>query len=237
MLYQHHHNQVTQPLLREELLEYGVDISRGTISGLLTVGHELFHAEKDSLLPAAREVSSFLQTDDTTARHCGSPGHTLHIGNDLFATSFATSFATERKSRVNFLKCLLLPHTDYAWGEEAVFYLESFQVPQCLLKKLAAAVDDRLVLATASAWGQQLAEWEITSSEQRRLVTEAALWNSLFTHGLYQDSILISDDAKQFKIVNFLHALCWVHQERHIAGLIPLTTRQRRAHSRIRDAI
>jgi hypothetical protein len=54
---------------------------------------------------------------------------------------------------------------------------------------------------------------------------------------LYHDSILISDDAGQFKILGFLHALCWVHQERHITGLIPLTTRQRTAHSRALDAI
>jgi 23S rRNA pseudouridine955/2504/2580 synthase len=57
VLYQHFHNHVTQPLLHEELLELGVDISTGAINDLLTKGHELFHQEKDSLLPAAREVS------------------------------------------------------------------------------------------------------------------------------------------------------------------------------------
>jgi len=40
VLYQHHHNQVTQPLLHEELRDFGVDISVGQIDRLLTFGHE-----------------------------------------------------------------------------------------------------------------------------------------------------------------------------------------------------
>ena len=105
VLYQHFHNHVTQPLLHVELLELGVDISAGQVNRLLTEGHETFHEEKDTLLPAAREVSTYLQTDDTSARHRGKGGHTLHIGNDLFASFFTT----DTKSRVNFLKILLAP--------------------------------------------------------------------------------------------------------------------------------
>jgi hypothetical protein len=97
VLHQHFHNHVTQPLLHEELLELGIDISVGQVNRLLTEGHDAFHQEKDSLLPAAREASAYLNTDDTSARHCGKGGHTLHIGNDLFASFFTT----DTKSRVN----------------------------------------------------------------------------------------------------------------------------------------
>lgn len=69
VLYQHHHNHVTQPLLLEELWEFGVDISAGQINRMLTEGHDAFHEEKDGLLPTARKVSAYLQTDDTSARH------------------------------------------------------------------------------------------------------------------------------------------------------------------------
>ena len=55
VLYQHHHNGVTQPLIREELLEAGVDISTGQIDRLLNEGHDAFHQEKDELLPAGLE--------------------------------------------------------------------------------------------------------------------------------------------------------------------------------------
>ena len=83
VLYQHFHNHVTQPLLHEELLEFGVDISAGQISRLLTEGHDVFHQEKDSLLPAASEMSSYLQTDHTPARHRGQPGQTLHLTSSV----------------------------------------------------------------------------------------------------------------------------------------------------------
>lgn len=231
VLYQHFHNHVTQPLLHEELLELGIDISAGQVNRLLTEGHEAFHQEKDSLLPAAREVSDYLNTDDTSARHCGKSGHTLHIGNDLFASFFTT----DTKSRVNFLKILLTPHQGYLFNGDALFYLECFDVPQKLLKQLQP--DTGWLYEDDQSWEAQLDKWKIDSAEQRRLLTEGALWANLLAHDLYSDLVLISDDAGQFKLLAFLHALCWVHMERHVARLIPLTDVQRAAHEAARDAI
>jgi hypothetical protein len=231
VLYQHFHNHVTQPLLHEELLELGVDISAGQVNRLLTEGHEAFHREKDSLLPAAREVSAYLQTDDTSAMHCGKSGHTLHIGNDLFASFFTT----DTKSRVNFLKILLWPYQDYVFNGDALFYLECFGASQKRLERLAP--DAGRIYEDDESWEAQLGAWKITAAEQRRLMTEAALWASLLAHDLYNDLVLISDDAAQFKLLAFLHALCWVHMERHVARLIPLTATQRDAHDALRDAI
>jgi hypothetical protein len=233
LLFQHFHSHVTQPLLHEELLELGIDISVGQVNNLLTQGHEAFHQEKDSLLPAAREVSDYLHTDDTSARHCGKSGHTLHIGNDLFASFFTT----DSKSRVNFLKILLTPHQGYLFNSDAQFYLEYFDVPQKLLKQLQADADAGRLYADDQSWEAQLDAWQVKLADQRRLLTEGALWANLLRHDLYSDLTLISDDAGQFKLLAFFHALCWVHMERHVAGLIPLTDVQRAAHEAARDAI
>jgi hypothetical protein len=233
VLYQHFHNHVTQPLLHEELLELGVDISAGQVNRLLTEKHEAFHQEKDSLLPAAREVSDYLHTDDTSAKHRGKSGHTLHIGNDLFASFFTT----DSKSRVNFLKILLMPHQGYLFNSDAHFYLEYFNVPQKLLKRLQADADAARLYADDQSWEAQLDAWKITSEEQRRLLTEGALWANLLMLDLYTDLVLISDDAGQFKVLTFFHALCWVHMERHVARLIPLTDAHRGAYDAARDAI
>jgi Transposase IS66 family len=230
-LYQHFHNHVTQPLLHEELLELGVDISAGQVNRLLTEGHEAFHQEKDSLLPAARAVSAYLQTDDTSAKHRGKGGHTLHIGNDLFASFFTT----DTKSRVNFLKILLTPHQGYLFNDDALFYLECFELPQTLRARLKA--DTGWLYEDDKSWEARLDAWEIRSAEHRRLLTESALWANLLAHDLYSDLVLVSDDAAQFKLLTFLHALCWVHMERHVAQLIPLNADQRAAHEATRDAI
>lgn len=231
VLYQHFHNHVTQPLLHEELRELGVDISAGQVSRLLTEGHEAFHQEKDGLLPAAREVSAYLQTDDTSARHQGQSGHTLHIGNDFFASFFTT----EAKSRVNFLKILLAGHHGYLLNDDALTYLEHFGVSQRLISRLRS--ETGWLYEDDASWEEQLDAWNITSAEPRRLVTEAALWANLLAHDLYSDLVFLSDDARQFKLFSFLHALCWVHMERHVARLIPLTDRQRAAHDQARDEI
>jgi hypothetical protein len=233
VLYQHFHNHVTQPLLHEELLELGIDISTGQVNRLLTEGHEAFHQEKDSLLPAAREISDYLQTDDTSARHRGQSGHTLHIGNDLFASFFTT----DSKSRVNFLKILLMPHQGYLFNSDAHFYLEYFDLPQKLLKRLQADADAGRLYADDQSWEAQLDAWKIASAEHRRLLTEGALWANLLILDLYTDLVLISDDAGQFKLLTFFHALCWVHMERHVARLIPLTDAHRAAHEAARDGI
>jgi hypothetical protein len=68
-------------------------------------------------------------------------------------------------------------------------------------------------------------------------VTEAGLYGSLLAHELYDQMTLISDDAKQFKVLGFLNGLCWVHAERHVARLVPVNRKQRRAHNQVRDGI
>ena len=54
------------------------------------------------MLPAGLEVSTYVQVDDTGARHQGRNGYCTHIGNDLFATFEST----DSKSRLNFLEVL-----------------------------------------------------------------------------------------------------------------------------------
>ena len=235
VIQQHHHNMVTQPLLHEELNEIGVQISSGMIDRLLTERHDDFHAEKDSLLPAAREVSFYFHTDDTSARHCGRNGHTLHIGNQWFASFFTT----DSKSRVNFLEILRQPYNDYVLGGDALFYLEYHGATKKLqqqMTRVMKAAGGCLVVEGKKQWQRRLSRWRL-KPEARRLVTEAALFGSLLIHDLYIHQPLISDDAKQFKVIGLMLGLCWLHAERHVARLIPLNGREQKAYDKTRDAI
>src|SRR5271165_4963299 len=51
ILHQYHHQHVTQPLLLEQLLQLGIDISAGELNRILTEGKDVFHQEKAELLP------------------------------------------------------------------------------------------------------------------------------------------------------------------------------------------
>jgi hypothetical protein len=71
VLHQYHHQEVTQPLLLAQLREWGVDISSGQLNRILTKGKDSFHEEKAGLLKAGLSASSYIQVDDTGARHKG----------------------------------------------------------------------------------------------------------------------------------------------------------------------
>lgn len=223
VLVQTHQNHVTQGRLLEQLGELGVDISAGQLSNLLLYGHESFHAEKDELLPTAREISDYLHCDDTSARHQGQAAVCTHIGNELFA-SFST---TDSKSRLNFLRLLCQPDEQYRLCEEAHTCLEISGASGKLQAKMG--LQDDGVWVGRELWDEQLTRWGIETPTQRRQVSEAALLGTLLTENWYHDLGLVSDDAPQFKLLGFVHGLCWVHGERKIDRLIPLTDRQHTA--------
>jgi hypothetical protein len=216
------------------LLDIGVEISEGQISRILTEDHDAFHAEKDQLLPAGLEVSSYVHVDDTGARHQGRNGYCTHIGNEFFA-SFTS---TRSKSRINFLQLLQAPCEDYVLDEDALFYLQCHGLPQSLLEQLESALSGARLIRTGSrAWQTWLANSPVREEKHRRMVTEAALWGSLMYHDTIVHKAVVSDDAGQFKLFGFLNALCWVHAERGIARLVPIGRAQRRAKQRVQDRI
>ncbi|KAA0445398.1 MAG: hypothetical protein FXV79_06040 [Candidatus Thioglobus sp.] len=83
VLYQYHHCQVTQPLLCEQLRDWGVDISSGQLNQILQQGHEGFHQEKDELLNKGLNSTGYITTDDTGGRHLGNNGYVTHIGQQF----------------------------------------------------------------------------------------------------------------------------------------------------------
>src|SRR5262249_60684404 len=88
--------------------------------------------EKDELLPAALEVSTYVEVDDTGARHRGHTGACTQIGNELFAVLAST----DSKSRLNFLEILRGPYTDSVINETAVAYWQRQGLPQAMLDRL-----------------------------------------------------------------------------------------------------
>lgn len=231
VLYQHHHNGVTQPLIREELLERGVDISTGQIDRLLNEGHQAFHQEKDELLPAGLAVSRHIHTDDTSARHAGKNGYANHVGNELFATFTST----DSKSRVNFLRVLLGPQRYYLLNLDALYYLEAHGVKAEVRQRFQTAAKAWTVLASDDAWQEWLAGQSL-SAEHGRLFTEATLWAALLQQDVVTE-VIVSDDAPQFKIFGFWNDLCWVHAERGVNRLVPVHERQRQAQEKVQDQI
>jgi len=213
----------------EQLREWGIDISAGQISAIITEVGEGFHAEKEELLQVGLQVSDYIHVDDTGARHQGKNGYCTHIGNELFAY-FAS---TDSKSRINFLELLRAGQDDYALNEEALTYMELRKLPKGPLSLLASHAQRSW--AGKKEWLDALKGLGITKPRHIRIATEGALLGSVIEHGWNPNLVIVSDDAGQFDVL--LHALCWIHAERVFVKLVGFNDAQREALDAVRTEI
>jgi Transposase IS66 family len=228
ILDQYHQAQVTEPLLLEQLWEYGIDISTGQLHRILTENKEHFHQEKDELLPAGLTASSYIGVDDTGARHRGKNGYCTAIGNDLFAYFEST----DSKSRLNFLQVLQGSQRDYVINDTALTYWKRQELSQAVVSQLTQGPQ---AFAGEQAWQARLSALAITNERQVRIVTEGALLGGLVARGVSPDLGILSDGAPQF--VLFVHAACWVHAERPFDKLIPHNEEHRGAIEKVRTQL
>ena len=228
VLHQHNHCHVTQPLLLEQLRQWGIDISAGQIDALLSVGKALFHEEKDAILVTALQVSRAITVDDSGARHQGKNGYVLHIGNEFFGWFGSTG----SKSRINFLEQLHAGSITTQVNEEALRYMHTQGLSAALREQLCQTLGTS---RTLQSWYDHLASLEITDARHVRIATEGALLGGLQDKGFNPELAIISDGAGQFAIG--LHALCWIHAERLIHKLIPINDAQRQAVAAVREQL
>ena len=229
VLYQYYHAQVTEPLILEQLREWGMSLSSGQLHRLITEGKEHFHQEKAAILEVGLRVSGHIHVDDTGARHKGKNGYCTHIGNEWFAWFEST----QSKSRINFLELLRAGHTDYVLGGEAIEYMAAQDLPKEPLAKLAAAGEQ--VFEDKPQWQAGMKALGIRTDRHVRIATEGALLGSVLKHGLNPKLAIVSDDAGQFNVL--CHALCWIHAERVLAKLVGFNDAQRLDLEKVRTDV
>lgn len=228
ILYQYHHQRVTQPLLLQQLREWGIDISSGQLNRLIVEGRGSFHTEKADLLPAGITASTYLHVDDTGARHRGQNGYCTHLGNERFACFESTA----SKSRTNFLELLRGPEIDYVINPPALNYMQAQRLPT---DKVQALGQGTTRLIDHQAWSSHLHALGITQARHVRIATEGALIGSLIDHGCPRELVILSDDAGQFDVLN--HALCWIHAERVFQRILPLNAQHTKALDWVRTQL
>jgi len=229
LLYQHHHCQVTQPLLLEQLREWGVVMSSGQLNRLLSENQERFHEEKGELLKVGLKESDYVTVDDSGARHKGKNGYVTHIGNDFFAWFSST----QSKSRINFLSLLQGNTCCYRLSEDALTYMDKQKLPKTQLDKLKDSTT--VEFPCEASWKAHLTSLGIEVARHIKIVTEGALYGALLHEYPLYHLAIISDGAKQFDVLE--HGLCWVHAERLIHTMLPLNDTHREEIKAIRGQI
>ena len=228
ILYQHHHGNVTQGKILEQLADLGIDISACQVNRILTDGKEVFHQEKAEVLQTGLTVSSYIGVDDTGARHEGRNGYCTAVGNDLFAYFEST----DSKSRLNFLKVLRGPATGYTLNEVATAYWQRQELARECIERLQAGPQH---FADEAAWQAWLAKLDLTSERHVRIATEGALLGQLIAQGVSPELVVLSDGAAQFDVL--VHAACWVHAERPLIRLLPYNEGHRAVIEQMRQQI
>ena len=220
----HVSGQVTCDRIVALLNGMGVVISKRQVVRLLTARLETFRAEDEAVLKAGLG-GAYVTVDDTGARHAGKSGYTTQIGSDNF-TTFRTG---PSKSRLAFLSRLCGGASLYVINEAALDYMKERGLPLSTIGKFKEHKTQ--IFSSAADWERHLQALGLNelkvAPDPLLIASEAALWGAIRHQGLLPDTVIVSDDAGQFRVG--AHALCWVHAERLVHKLIPSNDKQRNA--------
>ena len=164
-------------------------------------------------------MSSYIQIDDTGSRVNGQNHYTQILCNDLF-TAF---FTTQHKNRLTILDILR-----HFGSRHFLLNKKTFE----LLEQLGVSKkDQKLLLAYQRDTTYDEAEMldilktlyaDKFPQKRTRIMEACAISCYRQETGISIVSILVCDDAAQFKLLTDLLALCWVHNGRHYKRLNPL---------------
>ena len=221
----HFQGQVTTDRLTALLNGMGVVISKRQVVRLLARCSQIFVAEDEQVLRAGLATAPWISVDDTSARHARRDGYTTQIGDNRF-TAFRTGSS---KSRANFLSILRAGSSLYVINAAALDYMRRRGLSEATLAALDRASEKEF--AEVTAFNAHLDALGVFDREAAPgpvvLATEGAMWGAIRHQGLLEGTVVVSDGAGQFRVGD--HAACWVHAERLVHKLIPVTDAQRRA--------
>src|SRR5262249_23555162 len=161
-------------------------------------------------------------------RHDGHNGYCTVIGNDWF-TYFQR---TESKSRLNFLQVLQGSERTYVINAMTLAYSEQQGFAGEWVQKLSHGPRE---FADEGSWQARLTAWPIPGERDQRTATEGAWLGGRVAGGVSPDLVTFSDGAGQFVV--FVHAACWVHQERRLARMVPYHEEHRAVIEKVRNQI
>jgi hypothetical protein len=218
-------SNITERKILDLLQDADIRISAGKLSDMLIKNHERFHAEKDALYEAGLNSTPWQNIDDTSTRVNGQ-NQFCHIVCNPFYTAY---FTTPNKTRLTVLDVLknFAPRT-FLLNEEALRYIDIFNLPKAVVQPLSAlpleqTFDESTFLNLLDQRLPQL------GPQQRTHILDAAAVAAY--HAIMEFpvvSVLLCDDAPQFKLITRQLSLCWIHDGRHYKKLDPFINHHRK---------
>jgi hypothetical protein len=225
--------QVSLPALHTFLTDAGLDISRGQVSRLVTAGLEGFHTEQRESL-AAGLASSPWQHWDATSTPVDGAAWDCHVLTNPLYTAYHTAPHQDRASVLDALRGGA-PRS-YRLDAAALDYMERQGVPQYVRRGLKRWPQEQEF--SAAEFAQRLQEqWPRLREAVRKEVEDAALLSAYRAQREWPVvRCLVGDDAAVLRGLTEELALCWIHDGRHYARLIPEFRLHRRQLDQFLDA-
>lgn len=230
----YYHYRVPEDKILQLLWDMGIVISAGHMSNILIKGKETFHNEKQEILSAGISSTTYQHMDHTGARVMGESQQFSVLCNEFYSAFFIRP----RKDRMTVLEILNQgEELNYTITETTIKYLKEKNVPQHIREALGKA-----------RWLKNMSKEDFLNSLQmvyqkikpryKEIILEAAAvtWYQQQNES-EKIKILVTDAAKQFACITQLNALCWIHEDRHYAKLLPLLDKHKELVEEFRDKI
>jgi hypothetical protein len=217
---------VSEPAIHTFLDYFEIILSKSTISRFLTKDLDMFHKECDEIIKAGLSSTRYQQIDDTGARVNGGQYHT-HILCNEFYTAFLTR---PHKDRLTVLEILFCEHEmKFTFDSVSFDLMKTFRIPNKIILYLQQNVFGQTLDAESlEPWLQSLPS---DTKQRESLIRRIKEAGAISYYHNQKDwpviEILMSDAAPQFAHIAFIHALCWVHEGRHLKKLNPTVTLNR----------
>lgn len=216
-----HVSNMSESKIHEFLENFGIYISPATISRILTKNNELFDQEKADIVLAGISSTRYQQIDDTCGRVRGQNQFVQILCNPYYTAYFTIP----HKDRLSILKILQGSEIkNYNFNEEAFTLLEYFRLTKNMIAQIRDMVFGQIL---DNEQMEQLLDKIFPNpgkgKNSRKRIMEAgaiAAYQQQTDYPVIQ--ILLSDDARQFKLITKWQALCWVHDGRNYKRLHPI---------------
>ena len=222
----HHQGKMSQNSIHEFLSNSaGAQISKSTISRILTDEIELFHEEKGAIVSAGLVATNYVHIDDTAGRENGQNQY-VHV---LCSPYFTAYFTRKHKDRLTILEILGQGIVSHIFTETTYKLMREMGVSDKVSEQLQPLLSQQLSTLELKLLLQELFGDDSYATAKKIIIEASAI---IAYQQLPQAiKILVCDDAPQFKQITTLLSLCWVHAGRHYKKLTPIVP----AHKELTD--
>jgi len=219
VLFWYFQSRIPENRIHQMLSDIGIIISAGQISHIIINDHDRFHQEKAEIIKAGIESSSYQHIDDTGARVQGTNQHFTVLCNDYFSAFFINP----QKDRLTVIGILSQEEElSYLINPYTLSFLEERKLKASVLSSLKLLLKRGTMSREEFEKELNLLVPELKERHGSMILEAAAIAAYQENHASPTIQRLVCDDAKQFYYITPLRALCWIHEERHYAKLIPL---------------